>query len=185
MSSSDGSDARGLPACAAGRRSALRRLRAGAALAALAFAAAGCGFALRHAEPVPFQRIALRGFAPRSPMQAELQRALSQVCEVVPDEAQAQVVLSALTDTRDQVVVATTAAGQVRELTLRVRLKFRVETPAGRELLAPDERMLSRDVSYNETNALAKEQEEDQLYRALQSDIVAQVMQQLSAIQLP
>jgi LPS-assembly lipoprotein len=185
MWSSD--DARAATAARHGgsRRAALRRLAAAGALAGVAVALSGCGFALRRAEPVAFQRIALKGFAPRSPMEAELRRTLSQVCEVVPDEAKAQLVLTAQTDARDQVVVATTAAGQVRELTVRVRFRFRVDTPAGREMLAPDELMLSRDISYNETNALAKEQEEDQLYRALQSDIVAQVMQQLSAIRLP
>jgi LPS-assembly lipoprotein len=162
------------------RRRALRGLIA----VGTALALAGCGFALRRPQPVPFQRIALQGFDTRSPMQAELRRTLAEVAEVVPEPARAQVVLIALADVRDKVVVATTAAGQVRELTLRVRFKFRLETPAGTELMAPDELMLSRDISYNETNALAKEQEEDELYRALQSDIVAQVMHRLSAVKL-
>ena len=37
-------------------------------------------------------------------------------------------------------------------------------------------------MSYNETAALAKEQEEAALYRAMQSDIVAQVMRRLAAV---
>ena len=37
-------------------------------------------------------------------------------------------------------------------------------------------------MSYSESAALAKEQEEDALYRSMQNDIVAQVMRRLSAV---
>ncbi|HET9645222.1 MAG TPA: LPS assembly lipoprotein LptE [Burkholderiaceae bacterium] len=142
----------------------------------------GCGFELRHPPTVQFSTIALAGFAPRSPMADELRRELQSVTRVVEVPKDAQVVLQALIDRRERVVVATTTAGQVRQLQLRVRFRFRLESPGGRELLAPDELMLWREISYNETNALAKEEEEGQVYRALQSDIVAQVMRRLGAL---
>ena len=150
-------------------------------LLAGAAALAGCGFQLRQAPVLQFRRIALTGFAPRSPLADELRRNLAAVAAVVPSATGADVVLNALDDRRERVVVASTAAGQVRELQLRVRFKFNVANAAGRELLPADELLLSRDMSYNETNALAKEQEEAELYRVMQSDIVAQVMRRLSA----
>ena len=104
---------------------------------------------------------------------------------VVESPAQAQVVLEALEDARDKTVAAQTAAGQVRDLTLRTRLKFRLRTPGGRVLINDTELLLSRDMTYNEANALAKEQEEAVLYRAMQSDIVDQVMRQLAAVPAP
>ncbi|MED5621525.1 LPS-assembly lipoprotein LptE [Ideonella sp. BN130291] len=131
-----------------------------------------------------FHSIALKGFERRSPLADELRRSLADVAKVTDDAAQAEVVLEALTDTREKSVVASTAAGQVRELQLRVRFRFRLTTPGGRELLPPDELVLSRDMSYNETNALAKEQEENLLYRAMQSDIVNQVMRRVSAARI-
>jgi LPS-assembly lipoprotein len=145
---------------------------------------AGCGFQLRQPPAMPFRSIALRGFGARSPLYDELRRALGGVAGVVESPAEAQVVLESLDDRRERSVVASTAAGQVREMQLRVRFTFRLSTPAGREVLAPRELLLSRDMSYNETNALAKEQEEAQLYRAMQSDIVAQVLRRLSAARL-
>jgi LPS-assembly lipoprotein len=65
---------------------------------------------------------------------------------------------------------------------LRVRFRFELSTPNERQLLAPVELLQTRDMSYNETAALAKEQEENQLYRVMQGDIVQQVMRRLAAV---
>ena len=148
------------------------------------FALAGCGFQLRRAPEMPFRTIALAGFKPRSPLADELRMQInsSPTTKVVETTAQAQVVLEALSDARERSVVASTATGQVRELQLRTRLQFRLRTPAGRELIPATELVLSRDMSYSEEQALAKEQEEALLYRAMQSDIVAQVMRRLAAV---
>jgi LPS-assembly lipoprotein len=157
--------------------------RRNAAIAVLGAALlAGCGWQLRGTTELPFSRIALDGFAPRSPLADELKRVLSQSAEVVSSPAQAQVVLHALSDRRERSVVASTAFGQVRELTLRVRLEFRLATPGGRELIPATELLLARDMSYSETLALAKEYEETQLLRAMQSDIVAQLMRRLARV---
>ncbi len=145
---------------------------------------AGCGFELRRAPELHFRTLALAGFAPRSPLADDLRMNInaSKTTQVVDSTAQAQVVLEALADAREKSVVASTAAGQVRELQLRARLRFRLRTPGGKELIPATEIALSRDLSYSETAALAKEQEETFLYRAMQSDIVAQVMRRLAAV---
>jgi len=143
---------------------------------------AACGFQLRGSTELPFSRIALEGFAPRSPLADELRRTLSQSAEIVATPAQAQVVLHALTDRRERSVVASTTAGQVRELQLRVRLEFRLTTPGGRELIPTTELLMTRDMSYSETVALAKEYEEAQLVRSMQTDIVSQLMRRLAHV---
>jgi len=143
---------------------------------------AACGFQLRGSTELPFSRIALEGFAARSPLADELRRTLSQSAEVVATPAQAQVVLHALTERRERSVVASTTAGQVRELQLRVRLEFRLTTPGGRELIPTTELLLTRDMSYSETVALAKEYEEAQLVRSMQTDIVGQLMRRLAHV---
>jgi len=143
---------------------------------------AACGFQLRGSTELPFSRIALEGFAPRSPLAEELRRTLSQSAEVVATPAQAQVVLHVLNDKRERSVVASTTAAQVRELQLRVRLEFRLATPGGRELIPATELLQTRDMSYSETVALAKEYEEAQLLRAMQSDIVGQLMRRLAHV---
>jgi LPS-assembly lipoprotein len=156
------------------------------ALAALAAAAvAGCGFELRQAPVLNFRSIALTGFAPRSPLAEELRRSLvAGNVQVLDAPAQAEVVLQALSDRRDKIVVGTTSAAEVREFQLQLRLRFRVRTPAGRELIAPVELLLTRDLSYSESTALAKALEEADLFREMQSDVVAQVLRRLAAISL-
>lgn len=158
-------------------------LRAGAALA-WAATLAGCGFALRRPPELRFRTIRLTGFAPRSPLAEELRSRIdaSSTTRVVESGGQAEVVLQALVDARERSVVSSTAAGQVRELQLVQRLIFSLRTPAGRELAAPTEIVLSRVMSYAESAALAKEQEEAQLFRAMQTDIAAQVLRRLAAL---
>ena len=143
---------------------------------------AGCGFELRRTPPMAFTRLALVGFPPRSPMERELRAALASHLQLVPSPAQAEVIVRALADERQRVVVASTAASQVREIQLRVRLAFRVDAGNGRELAPPVELMLARDLSYNETQALAKQHEEAQILRDMQADLVQQVLRRLAAL---
>ena len=158
-----------------------------AALGAASAGLAGCGFALRRAPELKFRTIALSGFAPRSPLAEELRDNIdaSNTTQVVDSLAQAQVVLEAISDARERVVVASTAAGQVREMQLRARFNFRLRAAAGRELIPATELLLARDMSFSESVALAKEQEEALLFRTMQTDIVSQVMRRLAAVQTP
>ncbi|MEO6744677.1 MAG: LPS assembly lipoprotein LptE [Caldimonas sp.] len=159
-----------------GRRNVLAALVAGAV--------AGCGFELKRAPELRFRTVQLVGFTARSPLAAELRTSIdaSTTTKVVDSAAQAQVVLEAIADSREKGVVASTAAGQVTEFQLRARFRFRLRTVAGKELIASTEILQSRDMSYTESAALAKEQEEAALYRAMQTDIVSQVMRRLASV---
>ncbi len=145
---------------------------------------AGCGFELRRPPVMPFQTLALTGFPPRSPLAAEFKRQLGDAVRVVDAPAQAQVVLHAVADERSKSVVASTSAAQVREFQLKLRFQFEARTPGGKPLIASAELLQTRDLSYSETAALAKQQEEDELYREMQTDIVLQVLRRLAAVKL-
>jgi LPS-assembly lipoprotein len=157
-----------------------RRLLAASAALSVATLLGGCGFALRQTPPLPFRRIALSGFADRSPLGDALRQRLTDAAQVVDTPGQAEVVLQVITDKRERSVVASTAAGQVRELQLRVRFEFSLASPGGRNLIPPTELLLTRDMSYSESFALAKAQEEAELMAAMQDDIVQQVLRRLA-----
>lgn len=95
---------------------------------------------------------------------------------------QADVVLDILTDQREKSVVGSTAAGQVREFQLRLRFSFKLSTPKGKELIPESEILHQRDISYSESIALSKQEEEAELYRDMQTDVVQQVLRRLAAV---
>jgi len=143
---------------------------------------AGCGFSRRRAPRLAFASIALVGFAPRSPMAAELTRVLREQVQVLPAPERAEVVLEALVDARERSIVASTAAAQVREVQLRLRLNLIARTPSGRLLIPRAELLAARDLSTTESAVLAKGFEEAELYRELQTDVVQQVLRRLASI---
>lgn len=154
-----------------------------AALASLAAAVlGGCGFALRMPPRMSFSSVALTGFATHSPMLHELQRQFEQQVKVLPTPDRADVVLQALVDTRERSIVASTSAAQVREVQLRLRFAFRAQTPSGRELMPRAELLVARDLSYQESAALAKEHEEAELFNDMQNELVLQVLRRLAAV---
>jgi LPS-assembly lipoprotein len=155
-------------------------------LAALPVAVSACGFQLRQAPNFAFNSIYI-GAAPNSSLGNELKRTIAYsdgitVIAAGPGVANAQVVLEVLADQREKVVVGLSASGQVREFQLRTRLKFRLRTPQGKELIPETELLQQRDISFNESAVLAKETEENLLYRDMQTDIVQQLMRRLAAV---
>ena len=158
------------------------------ALAALAFAAAAslaaCGFHRRVPQPLNYERIALSGFADRSTMADEIRRALPSSAHIVP-VLESQVVVEAVEDTQKTTVEASTAFGQVRELELHVKLRYRVLDPKGVELLPMADIERFRDMTFDEKDALAKDTEMKALYRDMQSDMAYQLVRVLSAVGKP
>jgi len=148
-------------------------------------ALAGCGFELRHEPVLSFQTLALKGFPPDSPLALGLKRQIKRTpVQLIEDPSRAQVVLEALREFRDRTVVASTSAGQVREWQLRLQFDYMIRTANGELLVPKVELRLSRDMNYTETDALAKEQEAANLYGAMHSDAIAQVMRRLAAVKL-
>lgn len=160
------------------------------ALCALTMATAlllsACGFQLRGSSGqanLPFKTIYL-GFAPTSPLGTELRRTIrgSGGTEVVTDAKAAQAVIEVLSESREKVVLSLNTQGRVREFTLFYKFRFRVKDGQEKELLAPTDIVLKRDISFNEAQVIAKEKEEELLYRDMQSDLVQQILRRLAAI---
>ncbi len=153
---------------------------------AVALCLSGCGFALRRAPELAFHSLFIN--APNaSPIGREVRRNLSSLgaLKLIEDaqlQSSADAILDLLSEAREKTVVGVTVAGQVREFQLRTRLRFRLRTPQGKELIGDTELLQQRDISFNESAVLAKEAEEGQLYRDMQSDIVQQLIQRLAAV---
>jgi len=173
-----------------GRRVALKALASAGALLATA-GLGGCGFALRQAPRFAFESVQVTGFE-NTPVSRALQQAMvsagmrvanaSKAGEVTAAAVPAQVVLHVARDQHERVVSGQTDSGQVRELTLRVRFRFRLSTLAGKILIDETELLLERDISFSETAALAKAAEENTMFHDMDGDIVQQVLRRLAAV---
>ena len=165
------------------RRTLLASLAAPLALAA-------CGFRLRGVPEFAFRSIYIAASS-GSPLARELQRTLEGAggaLVVLRDGVQltqAEAIFDLLSEQHERSVVALNASGQVRELQLRLRVKFRLRRLNGQELLPETELLQTRDISYSETIALAKEAEEALLYRSMQTDVVQQLIRRLAAVRPP
>jgi LPS-assembly lipoprotein len=78
--------------------------------------------------------------------------------------------------------VASTAAGEVREWQLLLELEYRLMSGSDEMLLPTTTLRLARDLSTTEAQALAKEQEEATLRRAMEQEAAALLMRRLAAV---
>jgi LPS-assembly lipoprotein len=166
-----------------------RRLLWSAMSMPVAAGLSACGFQLRSVGDYPFKTL-YANFAINSPLGIELRRNLLGTgrIEVWSDPSQmlkADAILDILGEERQQVVVGINALGQVRELQLRLRVRFRLRTPDGVTWIDAVELAQQRDLSFTETAALSKEIEQAMMYRDMQTDIVQQIMRRLAMVKPP
>jgi len=155
-----------------------RSLRAALAGVMAAFLAA-CGFQLRGQAQLPFDTLYIPG---ANPLVIELKRNVAAASKTrlvdSPDDAQA--VLGFTQELREKISLSFNAQGRVSEYQLRYRVGFRVTDSKGGQVYLPtSEIQLTRDVSYSDSQVLAKEAEEALLYREMQGDMVQQIMRRL------
>jgi LPS-assembly lipoprotein len=152
----------------------------------LAASLSACGFQLRGSTgqySMPFRSIYL-AFDDASALGTELRRNLraGDKVDVVPDPAKADARFDVLSENRGKAILSLNSQGRVREYLLTYTLVFTVRDAKGAELLGPTEISLKRPLTFNESQVLAKEQEEALLYRDMQTDLVQQIMRRLAAV---
>jgi LPS-assembly lipoprotein len=148
-------------------------------LLGLAALLAGCGFHMRGTASLPFETLYIPG---QTPLSIELKRNVtaSSKTRIVDSPDKAQAVVGFTNEMRDKSILTFTAAGKVNEYRLRYRVGFRVtDSKALHVFLPTSEIILTRDMSYNDAQVLAKEAEEQLLYRDMQTDMVQQIMRRL------
>lgn len=169
-----------------GRRWMLCRAGAAAGLALAATQLPACGFKMRGSASLPFKRL-YAGFSPTSQIGAEFRRRVrvSRDTVLVDDPKQADARLVVLGETREREIVAFSSTGRAREFELRIRFVFQVVAANGTELLPTTSLLLRRDIIATDIEIVAKQPEEELLYREMQSDLVQQLMRRLEAIKVP
>ena len=144
---------------------------------------AACGFRLRGAQALPVDTIYL-ALPVNSAIGAEMARLLrsSTNAKVTTDRNDAQAIFELMGENREREVLAINAQGRATEYQLRLRIRFRVLDRNSLELIAPTDLIARRDITFNESDLLAKESEEGLLYRDMQSDLVRQMVNRMAGI---
>jgi LPS-assembly lipoprotein len=104
--------------------------------------------------------------------------------QVSDDPKRAQATLQIISEVPERAILSLSGSGRVRELQLRYRVTFRVYDGKSRDLMPANEILVRRDLTYNDTDVLGKEQEEALLYRDMQSDAVQQLVRRLEAVKV-
>ncbi len=150
---------------------------------ALCIALGACGFQLRGQATLPFDTL----YVTPHPMAIALKRNIvsGTNTRLVEDIKQAQAILTVQADAQEKSILSLDSGGRVREYQLRYRYRFRVADAKGMDFLPSNEILLTRDITFNDSQVLAKENEEALLYRDMQTDMVQQVLRRIAAAKPP
>jgi LPS-assembly lipoprotein len=144
-----------------------------------------CGFQLRGTADLPFNNIYVPGAITGIALDLKRNIQAGTNTKVVENPAQADAILVFSGEARQKQILSLTAAGRVAEFRLIYRVGFRVHDGKGADFVPQNTLELTREVTFNDAEVLAKETEEQLLFRDMQSDMVQQIMRRLSAAQKP
>jgi len=151
----------------------------------LVSALAGCGFHLRGTAELPFASVYVPGATGGIALDLARNIRAGTNVKLVDEAKQAEAILEFTGEARAKEILSLTGAGRVREFRLRYRVGFRVHDGKGNDYVAHNTLELTRDVTFNDADVLAKESEEQLLFRDMQGDMVQQIMRRLSSAQKP
>ena len=142
-----------------------------------------CGFHPRGYEPMPFEKLYLDAANPGTPFIASLRRSLEvNKVTLVDTAAQADVILSIVSELPEKQILTLGGTGRVHEFRLSYRVSLRAYDLQQREWIPAEEIVLHRDYSFDDTKVLAKQAEENLLYESMRSDMIQQIVRRLGHV---
>jgi LPS-assembly lipoprotein len=143
----------------------------------------GCGFRLRRFEGLPFASLYID--APPNSVVAQRIRTLLSADEktrLVASATEADAVLRITREERIKTILSLSGAGRVTEYRLGLRLQYRVDGRDERVLAAPETIELIRDMTYDDSQLLAKGAEEQLLVRDMDESAALRILRRLKNI---
>lgn len=144
---------------------------------------AGCGFQLRRYDGIPFATLYLdvpAGGVVAQRLRASL--AADRRTRLVASADEAEAVLHLGPETRSKTILSLSGAGRVTEYRLGLTLRYRVSSRDGATLAAEEVIELTRDMTYDDAQVLAKGAEEIMLYRDMDDTAALRIVRRLQAL---
>jgi LPS-assembly lipoprotein len=153
-------------------------------LIAATFGVAGCGFHLQGRQPMPeaFAYTFIDTTDEQTDFVQDLRKALiASGSKVIRTKGSSGATVSVHEDELTERILSVSARNIPTEYELTYRVKFSV-TAGGKTLIDEEEISATRDLSFEESQLLAKEREQEILREALARDLVALVMRRLASL---
>jgi len=143
-----------------------------------------CGFKLRgQIASLPFETIYIAA-PPGHTIGSDLRRAIDSTTttKIVDSIHEAEAVLQVLNANNERRILSLSGGGRVREFELLFKITTRLVDSNGVELLPENQITLLRILPFLDAQILAKEAEEQMLYKDMQADAVQQIIWRLSTV---
>lgn len=142
-----------------------------------------CGFQMRGTVDLAFKNLYMQGS--NLTIKKDLIKSLKvNGVTVVDDPEKAELFLELLSERRDQNILSLSGGGVVREFELVYKISFRLRSPES-EVWGPVQKIEGRrDYSFDDTQLLAKQFEEERLFEDMRNDAIREIMR-LLVVQKP
>ncbi|HET8942819.1 MAG TPA: LPS assembly lipoprotein LptE [Rudaea sp.] len=156
----------------------------GIALAATMCALTACGFHMRGEVQLPagMQRVHVQIADRFSPLKRDVEAALKRsgaVVEANPGVGIAEIVISAVS--LAPVVRSVGANAFVNEFSMVYHVELRIDGADGKTLLAPEAIEHSRDYTFDQSQAIGSNAEQDEIRKEMERDMVQAIMRKVEA----
>ena len=143
-----------------------------------------CGFHLREQATVPesLKRVRLEIADPGTTLNRDLPPALARAGATVVDDKEGVAVLRIPVSTLAPETQSVGQTARVREYTMRFRVELEAVDAAGSIVMPRQQVELTRDYTFDETQALGVAAQEDLLRKQLQRDMVQAILRRLEAV---
>lgn len=150
---------------------------------AFVLALSACGFQMRGTADLAFKNLYMQGA--NLTVKKDLIRSLKvNGVTVVDDPEKAELLLDLISERREQNILSLSGGGVVREFELVYKVNFRLRNPQS-EVWGPVQLIEGRrDYSYDDTQLLAKQFEEERLFEDMRNDAIREIMR-LLVVQKP
>ncbi len=157
------------------------------AILVMLFMLSACGFKLRgQISSLPFKTLYVAA-PPGHTIGSDLRRAVgtSTTTKIVNSIEEAEAILQVINASNERRILSISGGGRVREFELIFKISTRLVDSTGAEIAPASEIILTRILPFLDAQILAKEAEEQMLYRDMQSDAVQQIIWRLSTLHRP
>ena len=143
---------------------------------------ASCGFQLKGDVPLPFTSVSVSS-AGSSQLATRLKRDITNsVTKLAESTKDADAQLNIAQERRERLILSLSGAGKVREYQLKLTVQYQVSDSKGKVNIPTSEIQLQRILTYDDSQIIAKQLQEAQLYQDMEKDAAAQILRRMVAI---